>query len=66
MGYKNEEQSALHLAAGHHLDEEKLVNIKPLAEIERAYIKKVMTICGNDAVRAAELLGIPVSDIYNK
>lgn len=44
----------------------RMAHIRPLAEIERAYIEMAIGLCGGNISRAAECLGISPSTIYRK
>ena len=67
MGWKDSGGNYdLSLLAGDNLYGETAHQIRPLAEMQRAYIEMAIGLCGGNIPRAAEHLGISASTIYRK
>ena len=57
----------LHWAAGYSEENsESQTSIRSLAEVERTYIEKVLSLCHGNIPKAAKLLKISPSTIYRK
>lgn len=57
---------ALYSAAGYKAQNQDGFEIKPLAEMERAYIEIVIAHCGGNISHAATLLDVSPSTLYRK
>jgi two-component system repressor protein LuxO len=66
MKPQEEIANGLERAAGYGEGQNRCFEIRPLAEVERAYIEMAIVQCGGNIPRAARLLRISPSTIYRK
>lgn len=67
MDNESETNNPLHWAAGYQeKGDDEQFEIRPLADMERAYIEMVISLCHGNIPKAAGLLEISPSTIYRK